>query len=188
MREVANESTRALWSVCRGLAEKGAIRYPPDVETVSCFASKNNASSEVARLNELRGREDEHYVYFVLEVPVPGRYLIAEEVLRDLPEEELGEFDDLLQLDDRSVQQLLKEVEMNTLRFALCGSSDDIKELFLRNLSRRAGAMLLDDLEIMEADATETLASQRSMLRAANRLEEAGRLVLTRRDRGSHDA
>lgn len=58
-------------------------------------------------------------------------------------------FDDLVRLAPQDVQTLLRAVEKERLPIALKGGSDRIRELFLRNLSERAGKMLRDDIEAL---------------------------------------
>jgi flagellar motor switch protein FliG len=58
-------------------------------------------------------------------------------------------FDDLVRLAPQDIQTLLRSVEKEKLPIALKGGSDRIRELFLRNLSERAGKMLRDDIEAL---------------------------------------
>ncbi len=56
-------------------------------------------------------------------------------------------FDDLARLSSSAVQGLLRAVEKDKLPLALKGASESLRELFLKNLSERAGKMLRDDIE-----------------------------------------
>jgi flagellar motor switch protein FliG len=58
-------------------------------------------------------------------------------------------FEDLLKLDDRSIQTLLKEVSSDELSVALKGASDALKAKIFSNMSERAANMLKEDLEAM---------------------------------------
>lgn len=58
-------------------------------------------------------------------------------------------FDDLQRLDGRSIQALLRAVPKDRLVLALKGASEPLRELFLRNLSERAGRLLKDDLTML---------------------------------------
>jgi flagellar motor switch protein FliG len=88
-------------------------------------------------------------------------------------------FDHLLDVDDRGIQHLLREVPSETLIVALRGADEMIREKILRNMSRRAAEMLRDDLEVMSpVRLTEVEAAQKEMLSTARRLAEAGELSL----------
>lgn len=88
-------------------------------------------------------------------------------------------FDHLLDVDDRGIQHLLREVPSETLIVALRGADEMIREKILRNMSRRAAEMLRDDLDVMPpVRLTEVEAAQKEMLATAKRLAEAGELSL----------
>jgi flagellar motor switch protein FliG len=59
-------------------------------------------------------------------------------------------FDDMVKLDDKIIQMIMRDVGYSTLAAALRGSSEAIKEHFFRNMSKRAACMLQEDLEYME--------------------------------------
>lgn len=61
----------------------------------------------------------------------------------------LFEFADLINLSDRDIQQMLKEVDTKNLVVALKGAAEDVKEKLLANVSERVRLMILDDLEVM---------------------------------------
>jgi len=58
-------------------------------------------------------------------------------------------FDDLVRLDGPAVQALIREVEKDRLVLALKGAKEELRELFLRNMTERAGKLLLDDLAML---------------------------------------
>ncbi len=92
-------------------------------------------------------------------------------------------FEDLIHLDDRSIQRLLREVELKDLAMSLKGSNDDVKEKIFRNMSERAAGMLKDDMEYMgpvrAKDVQEKQTYIVSMIRA---LESAGEITIARGD------
>ncbi|TAK06431.1 MAG: flagellar motor switch protein FliG [Candidatus Manganitrophaceae bacterium] len=88
-------------------------------------------------------------------------------------------FDDLAQLDDRSVQELLKDINKEYLAVALKGAKEEIKEKFYKNMSERAVQLLKDDMEArgpMKVSEVEKI--QQDILKVARRLGEEGRIVL----------
>lgn len=58
-------------------------------------------------------------------------------------------FDDLVSIDDRGIQRLLREVDMKELAVALKGASDEVREKLFSNMSKRAAAMLKEDMDFM---------------------------------------
>ncbi|GHV93569.1 hypothetical protein AGMMS50268_40720 [Spirochaetia bacterium] len=57
-------------------------------------------------------------------------------------------YEDLVKIDDRSIQRIMRDVDSFALAAALSGSSEEIKNKIFRNMSRRAGAMLKEDIEL----------------------------------------
>ncbi|HEY8519062.1 MAG TPA: flagellar motor switch protein FliG [Gammaproteobacteria bacterium] len=90
-------------------------------------------------------------------------------------------FENLLELDDRSIQRLLREVSREQLVVALKGATPEIKQLFLRNMSEGAGQALIEDLEVRgPVRVSEMEATQREILSTVRRLAEEGEIVLGR--------
>lgn len=101
---------------------------------------------------------------------------LAEEV-RSL----LFTFEDLLQLDDRSVQLVLKEVDTKDLALALRGATEDVRDWIFANLSERASEMLREELELMPPQRRRVVEEAQSKIVAAvRRLEDAGEIVIAR--------
>ncbi len=88
-------------------------------------------------------------------------------------------FDNLSDVDDRSIQALLREVSSDTLIIALKGSDDAVKEKVLRNMSKRAAEMLRDDLEARgPVRLSEVESAQKEILSIARRMAESGDISL----------
>lgn len=88
-------------------------------------------------------------------------------------------FEDLIQLDDRSIQTLLREISTDTLLLALRGTDEALKQKIFSNMSRRAAEMLRDDLEAAPpAKLSEVEAAQKEILQIAKRLADAGEIIL----------
>lgn len=91
----------------------------------------------------------------------------------------LYHFEDLLRIDDRSMQKLLSEVDLKTLALALKNAPDTIKDKILRNLSQRAQEMLKEELEFLGAvPAPQIKQAQKQVVEAIQRLDQAGELVM----------
>jgi flagellar motor switch protein FliG len=88
-------------------------------------------------------------------------------------------FDNLLDLDDRGIQLLLREVQSETLVVALKGTSEPLREKIFKNMSQRAAEMLRDDLDAKgPVRLSEVEAEQREILRIVRRLAEEGQIVM----------
>ncbi len=88
-------------------------------------------------------------------------------------------FENLLEVDDRGVQTLLREVSSDILLVALKGSDDAMKEKFFKNMSRRAAEMLKDDLEAKgPVRLSEVETAQKEILAIARRMADAGEISL----------
>jgi flagellar motor switch protein FliG len=88
-------------------------------------------------------------------------------------------FDNLIDVDDRGIQTLLREVSTDSLILALKGADDGIKEKIFKNMSKRAAEMLRDDLEAKgPVRVSEVEAAQKEILGIARRLAESGDISL----------
>lgn len=88
-------------------------------------------------------------------------------------------FENLVALDGRSLQMILREVNNDSLTLALKTASDEMKEKIFANMSNRAADMIRDDLEAMgPVRLSEVELMQQSIVKIAMKLEEEGKLVL----------
>ncbi len=88
-------------------------------------------------------------------------------------------FGDLINVDDRGIQTLLREVSTDQLLLALRGVDPGMRDKVFANMSRRAAEMLRDDLEAAPpARLSEVEAAQKDILQIAKRLSDAGELAL----------
>jgi len=88
-------------------------------------------------------------------------------------------FDDLIKLDDRGMQELMKEVSKEDLPVALRGASPDVKDKFFKNMSSRAAEMLKEDMEVRgPVKVTDVEKAQQNILKVCRKLEEEGRIVI----------
>jgi len=92
-------------------------------------------------------------------------------------------FDDLAKINDRSIQSLLREVSSEILVLALKGAEQALKEKIFKNMSKRAGDMLRDDLEAKgPVRLSEVEAAQKEILAIARRLSAWGDIDLDGKD------
>ncbi len=107
--------------------------------------------------------------------------------LNDAMSEQIQEnmfvFENLLALDDRGMQTLLREVPKEKLVKALKGASEEIREKVFRNVSKNAADMMRDDLEAMgPVRLREVQEVQKEIMAIALRLAEEGQIALGNKD------
>ena len=89
-------------------------------------------------------------------------------------------FDDLIKLDDKGFQTMLKEVQTESLIIALKGGSPEIREKVFKNMSSRAAETLREDLESRgPVKLSEVEAEQKELLKIVRRLADEGQIVLS---------
>lgn len=95
-------------------------------------------------------------------------------------------FEDLLLLDDRSMQRLLREVEGKELALALKAASDELKQHIMKNMSERAASALDEEMEFLgPVRAREVEAAHARIIDTVRRLEDAGEVII--QGRGGDD-
>lgn len=93
--------------------------------------------------------------------------------------DEMFVFENLLDVDDRSVQLLLREIQSDSLIVALKGASPELREKIFKNMSQRAAEMLREDLESKgPVRLSEVEAEQKEILKIAHRLADEGQIQL----------
>lgn len=103
----------------------------------------------------------------------------TDDELADKVQEKMFVFDDLIKLDDRSMQVLLREIPSDGFVTALKGANAALREKFFANMSKRAAEMMRDDLEAKgPVRVSEVESSQKAILQIATRLDAAGQLSL----------
>lgn len=119
--------------------------------------------------------------------PVAQQNQVLEWISRDDPnlagelKNKLFTFDDLVLLSDRDIQALLKDGDTAQLTTALKGSTEEIKEKFLRNMSSRAAQMFADDLAAMGPVRLQVVEeAQANISKTALELAEKGKLTIVR--------
>jgi len=90
-------------------------------------------------------------------------------------------FEDVLKLDDRSIQEVLREVSSEDLAKALKLVDESMREKIYRNMSKRGAEMLKEELEMMPPiRLSEVEASQRRIVEITKKLEGEGKIVISR--------
>lgn len=90
-------------------------------------------------------------------------------------------FENLIDLDNRSIQVILREVSSESLIVALKGTSQDLREKIFKNMSQRAAEMLRDDFEAKgPVKVSEVEAEQKEILKVVRKLADDGQIVMTK--------
>lgn len=88
-------------------------------------------------------------------------------------------FDNLIDVDDRGIQTILREVQQESLLKAIKGADESLKNKITSNMSKRAAEMLMDDLEALgPIRVSEVETAQKEILSIARRLADAGEIML----------
>ncbi|MBF0545823.1 MAG: flagellar motor switch protein FliG [Candidatus Riflebacteria bacterium] len=119
------------------------------------------------------GRATEKTIIETMEVQDPG---LAEEIKK-----RLFVFEDVVLIDDRGIQRLMKEIDPKDLSLSLKGSNDEVKEKFFKNMSKRASEMLKEEMSYMGPVRMRDveLAQQRIVLLVKN-LERTEEIIISR--------
>ena len=90
-------------------------------------------------------------------------------------------FEDIITLDDRSVQLVLRSVDAKELSVALKGVEQDVRDKILKNMSERAAANLADEIKLLGPVKLKTVEeAQAAVVRVIRTLEESGQIIMSR--------
>jgi len=93
--------------------------------------------------------------------------------------DEMFVFEDVIALDDRAIQLILREIQSESLITALKGSSEELREKIFKNMSQRAAEMLREDLEAKgPVRVSEVEAEQKEILKVVRRLSDEGQIAM----------
>ncbi|MCE5324092.1 flagellar motor switch protein FliG [bacterium] len=189
--EQAAQVISALPEQTRGeVALRLTVMQPTDPETVKNVADillQRLAMTENANFSEVGGNKSVVQILNNVDRSTEKKILdylteVDEEVANQI-KESMFVFDDILSLDDRSIQVILRDVPQEDLRLALKGSGNDAKEVFFRNMSSRAVETLKEDLEASgPIKLRDVEAAQLRIACIARQLDEAGEISLRSSD------
>ena len=118
-------------------------------------------------------RATEKHIVETLEVEDPE---LADEIRK-----KMFVFEDILLLDDRSIQRVLREVENNDLAMACKTANEQVQDAIFRNLSSRLSTMIKEDMEFMgPVRMKDVEEAQQKIVNTIRRLEDAGDIVISR--------
>lgn len=106
---------------------------------------------------------------------------IEEPELADEIRKKMFVFEDILSLDDRSVQRVLREVDNNELAIALKGSNEEVQNLIFNNLSKRLATMIKEDMEFMgPVRMKDVEEAQQKIVNIIRKLEDSAEIIISR--------
>ena len=136
------------------------------------FTTAGGVGSIVEVLNRV-DRTTERTIIENLEIQNPE---LAEEIKR-----RMFVFEDIVMLDDRSLQLVLREIESKDLALALKAATSDVGEKVFKNMSKRAAEMLREEIEYMgPVRIRDVEESQQKVVNVIRKLEESGEIVVAR--------
>ena len=90
-------------------------------------------------------------------------------------------FEDILLLDDRAIQRVLREVDNNDMAVALKVANEDVKNAIFNNMSKRLAVMIQEDMEFMgPVRMKDVEEAQQKIVNVIRKLEDTGEIVISR--------
>lgn len=118
-------------------------------------------------------RSTEKHIMEILEIEDPE---LADEIRK-----KMFVFEDILLLDDRSIQRVLRDVDNNELALALKGANEEVQNAIFNNLSKRLAEMIKEDMEFMgPVRMKDVEEAQQKIVNIIRKLEDSGDLVISR--------
>ncbi len=106
---------------------------------------------------------------------------IEEPELADEIRKKMFVFEDILLLDDRAIQRVLRDVENSDLAIALKGSNEEVQNTIFNNLSKRLAAMIKEDMEFMgPVRMKDVEEAQQKIVNIIRKLEDSAEIVISR--------
>jgi flagellar motor switch protein FliG len=90
-------------------------------------------------------------------------------------------FEDILLLDDRAIQRVLRDVDNSTVGVALKGANEEVQNVIFKNMSQRLAAMIREDMDFMgPVRMKDVEEAQQQIVGVIRKLEDAGEIVIAR--------
>lgn len=126
----------------------------------------------VAILNTV-DRATEKHIMETLEIDEPE---LADEIRK-----KMFVFEDILSLDDRAIQRVLRDVDTNDLAIALKGANEDVQNVIFNNMSKRLAVMIREDMEFMgPVRMKDVEEAQQKIVSIIRKLEDSAEIVISR--------
>ena len=156
---------------------------PSAMEELEAIMKKQFASNSSAKSSSFGGVKAAAKIMNFVKVELEGSIMKGlSDIDEDLTlriQDNMFTFENLVSVDNRGIQTLMRAVEPDLLMIALKGAPDFVKQKFFDNMSSRARVMFIDDMEAKgPLRLTEVEEAQKKVMRLARKLSEAGELVL----------
>lgn len=158
--EVITEVERGLESRLAGIVSQN-LRRVGGVESVAEMLNLADRSTEKGILESLESEDPD----------------LVEQIRRLM-----FVFEDILMVNDKGIQSVLKEVDHNELAYALRTASDDLRDKIFRNMSERAAQLIKEEMEYMgPVRVADVESAQQKIVDVVRRLEDAGEIIIAGR-------
>ena len=128
---------------------------------------------QVVEILNTTDRGTEKHIMEILEIEDPG---LADEIRK-----KMFVFEDVLLLDDRAIQRVLRDVDNSELGLALKGANEEVQNVIFNNLSKRLAEMIKEDMEFMgPVRMKDVEEAQQKIVNIIRKLEDAGEIVISR--------
>ncbi|MBQ3061937.1 MAG: flagellar motor switch protein FliG [Lachnospiraceae bacterium] len=118
-------------------------------------------------------RGTEKHIMETLEIDEPE---LADEIRR-----KMFVFEDILSLDDKSIQRVLREIENNEIAVALKNANEEVQNVIFKNLSKRLAAMIKEDMDYMgPVRLKDVEEAQQRIVNVIRKLEDSGEIIIAR--------
>lgn len=156
---------------------------PAALQELNDIMEKQFAGSAGAQAAKMGGLKAAASIMNYLDTNVEGQLMDAiresDEEMSQQIQDLMFVFENLIDVDDRAIQAILREVPGDLLQKGLKGADDQLKEKILRNMSKRAAEMMQEDLASMgPVRVSDVEAAQKEILSVARRLADAGEIML----------
>ncbi len=128
---------------------------------------------QVVEILNSTDRGTEKHIMEILEIEDPE---LADEIRK-----KMFVFEDVLLLDDRAIQRVLRDVDNNELALALKGANEEVQNTIFNNLSKRLAQMIKEDMEFMgPVRMKDVEEAQQKIVNIIRKLEDSGEIVISR--------
>lgn len=157
--------------------EEIANTLEKEITVGSVAGEQTSGPSMMAEILNRMNNQSEAMILAALDEAFPG---IAAEIRK-----QMFTFEDVLVLDDRSIQEILREISSEDLAKALKIVDEESRQKIYRNMSKRGAEMLKEELDLMPPTRlSDVEKSQRAIIDVTKKLEAEGRLVLNKGEGG----
>lgn len=159
---------------------------PSAMDELERIMKEQFSSNSSAKSSSFGGIKTAAKIMNFVKVDLEGKIMgdlseIDEELMLKI-QDNMFTFDNLSVVDNKAIQVLMRNVEPELLMVALKGAGEDVKDKFFDNMSQRARAMFIDDMESKgPMRLTDVEAAQKTIMRLARKLSDSGDLVLSGR-------